>query len=264
MGRGADLERIQGALEEARRILGRFTPGRVEYRDKQPGDPVTEADLEVDAALSRSLPRQGEGWLSEETPDNPARLGCRRVWVVDPIDGTREFVAGIPEWVVSIGLVEDGRAVAGGILNPQTGLLVIGSIETGVTLNGVPCATPAVSDLAGADILASRSETARGEWERFAAAPFVARPTGSVAHKLALVAAGLADATWTLNPKCEWDVCGGVALVLAAGGACWVPGQSEPRFNRPHPRMSGLCASSSSLAPAIREFLEGADVAAGG
>lgn len=262
MSRSEDLERIHGALEEASLILRRFTPGRVAYRDKRRGDPVTEADLEVDAALSQFLPRDDEGWLSEESADDPSRLECGRVWIVDPIDGTREFVDGVPEWVVSVGLVEDGRAVAGGILNPQTGLSVVGSLETGVTLNGAPCATRGVADLEGADILASRSETARGEWERFDDAPFVARATGSVANKLALVAAGLADGTWTLSPKHEWDVCAGVALVCAAGGACWTPGGGEPRFNRPDPVLPGLCAAPTTLAPSIRAFLESAGVPA--
>ena len=115
MSRQEDLRRIAQGLERARAILSEYTAGSVEHRFKSAGDPVTEADTRVNDALRECLPRDGEGWLSEETADDPARLKCERVWIVDPLDGTREFVEGVPEWCVSIGLVEGGRPVAGGI-----------------------------------------------------------------------------------------------------------------------------------------------------
>jgi myo-inositol-1(or 4)-monophosphatase len=255
MDRRDDLRRIGDALAEARRILEGFTPGEIEHRLKAGGDPVTEADLAVNARLERLLPRPGEGWLSEETADDARRLDCERVWVVDPLDGTREFLAGIPEWCVSIGLVEAGRAVAGGITNPATGQTVIGAQGLGVALDGRPCRVRDRAELAGAVVLASRSEVARGEWRAFERAPFEVCPTGSVAYKLALVAAGLADATWTLVPKHEWDVAAGVALVLAAGGEVWVPEGEPPRFNQPSPALTGLLAAAPALAVHVRAFL---------
>src|SRR5205823_11674837 len=99
------LNRIQSALEAARQILGRFTAGAIEAEYKAGHDPVTEADKSVDAVLYKELLRTGEGWLSEETVDDFSRLSHERVWVVDPLDGTREFVAGIPEFCVSVALV---------------------------------------------------------------------------------------------------------------------------------------------------------------
>ncbi len=256
MSREEDLRRISEALERSRAILRDFTAGSVEHRFKSVGDPVTEADTRVNDDLREFLPRGDEGWLSEETVDDPIRLERERVWVVDPLDGTREFVAGIPEWCVSIGLVEAGRAVAGGIYNPTTGQTILGSVEGGVFLNGSPCRTRSVDSLEDCEILASRSEIKRGEWERFGAAPFRVRPMGSVAYKLALVAAGLTDATWTLVPKHEWDVAAGVALVLSAGGAVWIPGGSEPRFNERSPKLTGLIAAPATLEAPIRSFLE--------
>ena len=116
-----ELERIGEALRQAQALLRRFTSGDVEARFKRGDDPVTEADTQVDALLRRLLPREGEGWLSEETTDDLSRLDRRRVWVVDPLDGTREFVEGIPEWSVSVGFVVDGEPVAGVICNPATG-----------------------------------------------------------------------------------------------------------------------------------------------
>jgi len=247
-----DLRRIDEALEAARTVFARYTPGAVEARRKagdQPGfDPVTEADTEVDILLRRLLPRNGEGWLSEETTDDASRLQCRRVWVVDPLDGTREFVEGIPEWCVSVGLVIDGEPAAGGILNPATGQKVLGARGHGVTLDGRPARVSGRPGLAGATVLASRSEVRRKEWEGYREDLFTIRPCGSVAYKLAQVAAGLADATWTLVPKHEWDVAAGVALVLAAGGTVWEDNPGEAvRFNRPSPKLKRLLTAPPQL-----------------
>lgn len=252
ISRTQDLARIEEALTAASQAVLPFTPGAVAYETKEErGDPLTEADLAVDRVLRETLPREGEGWLSEETADDPGRLDRRRCWVVDPIDGTREFVQGIPEWCVSVGLVEDGVAVAGGILNPATGERVVGSLETGVTLNG--SAVPALDDrgLAGARVFASRSEVGRGEWDRFEEAPFEVVPCGSVAYKLALVAAGLCDATWTLVPKHEWDVAAGAALVRAAGLTVIHVDGTEPRFNEESPLLQDFLAGPARL---LQEF----------
>jgi myo-inositol-1(or 4)-monophosphatase len=253
--RAEDLQRIESALARAAEILRAFTPGEVEHRRKTGGDPVTEADTAVDEALHAALPAAGEGWLSEETVDDASRLERRRVWVVDPLDGTREFVAGIPEWCVSIGLVEGGRPVAGGILIPARELTVLGAVDHGVTANGRASRTRELESIEGIEVLASRSEVKRGEWERFVDAPFTVKPTGSVAFKLALVAAGLADATWTLVPKHEWDVAAGCALVRAAGGEVWTLDGAEPRFNRREPKFSGLLAAPSGLREPIEGYL---------
>src|SRR5437762_7761342 len=130
------LERIASALEAARQVLNRFTAGAIETEYKAGHDPVTEADRSVDAVLRKELLRDGEGWLSEETLDDFTRLDKNHVWVVDPLDGTREFVAGIPEFCVSVAMVENGRPIAGGILNPATNEVFLGSVDTGVTYNG--------------------------------------------------------------------------------------------------------------------------------
>jgi myo-inositol-1(or 4)-monophosphatase len=208
---------------------------------------VTEADTAVNAVLRKELQRDGEGWLSEETPDDLARLDRSRLWVVDPLDGTREFVEGVGEFCVSIALVERGCPVAGGIFNPVTEEFFLGSAAAGVTYNGKPAKASQRSTLAGATILASRSETKRGEWKRFAEAEFKVRPMGSVAYKLALVSAGLADATFTLTPKHEWDIAGGVALVESAGGAALTLETTPVRFNNRSVLVSGLLACGPFL-----------------
>ncbi len=248
MTRLDDLARIREAIMAAADEIRRFTPGDVEFEIKsERGDPLTAADTAADRVLREMLPTQGEGWLSEETTDDPVRLGCRRVWVVDPIDGTREFIDGIPEWCISVGLVEDGLPVAGGIYNPVTDELVIGSLETGVEYQGRPSSVTGLPDLDGAVILGSRSEIRRGEWDGLDEAPCEIRPCGSVAFKMALVAAGQVDGTWTLVPKSEWDVAAGTALVRAAGGCVIHADGTEPAFNQPVPRYPNLLAAGTGV-----------------
>ena len=186
------LERIEAALAAAREIFDRFTPGKIETEYKSGHDPVTEADRALDSALRKNLLRDGEGWLSEESADDLSRLDRERVWVVDPLDGTREFVQGIPEFCVSIAMVESGRPVAAGICNPATNETFIGAIDCGLTYNGAPARASQRRELQHAIVLASRSETKRGEWKQFADAPFKITPMGSVAYKLARVSAGFA------------------------------------------------------------------------
>lgn len=245
------LQRIQKALEAARLVLSRFTAGAIEAEYKAGHDPVTEADKVVDAALRKQLLLDGEGWLSEESADDLSRLRQSRVWVVDPLDGTREFIAGIPEFCVSIALVEHGRAVAGGICNPATEETFIGSLRTGVSYNGRPARASQRRNLEGALALASRSEVKRGEWKPFENAPFKVEPMGSVAYKLARVSAGLADLTFTLTPKHEWDVAAGAALVESAGGFVRTLEHAALRCNNRNPLLSGLIAG----APRLREQL---------
>lgn len=251
MSRQDDLERIREGLKAAAEAVRPFTPGAVDFDEKSArGDPVTAADLAMDRVLRETLPRSGEGWLSEETADSAERLDRDRVWVVDPLDGTREFVDGIPEWCISVGLVEEGRPVAGGIYSPPSDFLVVGSVETGVFRNGEPVGITGRESLAGARILASRSEWKRGEWDRYDGS-FEVVPCGSVAYKLALVAAGFADGTWTLVPKHEWDVAAGAALVTAAGGTLLHADGTEPRWNQPRPKLPNFLAATDGL---LRDF----------
>lgn len=249
------LWRIEEALEAGVRAIAPFVRDRMRVEFKQGDDPVTEADHAVNKALWEILVREGEGWLSEESSDDLTRLNKTRVWVVDPIDGTREFVAGIPEWCVSIGLVENGEVIAGGICNPTTDETFIGGVGCGFTYNGEEACVSRRKSLDGAAVLASRSEVSRGEWDRFQSGPLAIRPMGSVAYKLALVAAGIADATWTLTPKHEWDVAAGVALVKAAGGVAEELDSSFVAFNRRDCLLPSLLASGPFLATQLGRYI---------
>ena len=261
MGKAASepiLVRIREALDAATETALSFVHGAFDSSQKSLGrGPLTEADRAVNRVLRKALLRDGEGWLSEESADDFDRTEKTHLWIVDPIDGTREFVAGIPEWSISIGWVEQGRAIAGGICNPATHELVLGSLSTGVTYNGERVRASKISELRGAVVLASRDEVESGQWDCFHGANFTVRPIGSIAYKMALVAAGLADATWTLRPKNEWDVAAGVALIESAGG--FVQNLDGPRFTFNHRStlIPGLIAGGTELRREITLFLKG-------
>ena len=250
------LERVKNALDEAVGVLSQFVSGGVKA-DRKPSDRtlVTEADHALNRVLRRSLLRDHEGWLSEESMDDLERLQKHRVWVVDPLDGTKEFVAGIPEWSISIAMVEGGRAIAGGVCNPATGEIFLGSKATGVTYNGKQARASQKECLDGAMVLASRSEVEHGEWASFQKISLTIQPVGSVAYKLARVAAGLADATWTLIPKNEWDVAAGVALIEAAGGCVQFLPNSTPTFNNKSTLLPGLFACGPLMRDPITSLL---------
>jgi myo-inositol-1(or 4)-monophosphatase len=247
-----DLARIRRALERAGDLARRFAPGDVAVRYKPGDSPVTDADVAVDDLLRRELPADDEGWLSEETADDPARLGRRRVWVVDPIDGTREFLEGIPEWCVSIGLVEDGVAVAGGIFAPALGEMLLGAVGAGVTLNGAPVAPSRRRRLAGALVVVSRWAARK---RSFAGAPYRVRAVGPIAYSLGLVASGRADAKWSRGGKPEWDIAAGVALVAAGGGYAAAWDGTPPRFNRWPPSVPGIVVCGAELHREVRRHL---------
>ncbi len=250
------LRRIEEALGEAVNAISPFTSEAIEVSFKSGDDPITEADRAANRVIQQVLLRDGEGWLSEESGEDATRLEKRRVWVVDPLDGTREFVAGIPEWCISIALVEEGVAVAGGVCNPASGETFLGCAGSGLTYNGGVASCSRTKSLTGASVLASRSEIKRGEWDRFRSGPFRVIPVGSIAYKLAMVAAGLADATWTQCPKHEWDVAAGVALINAAGGFVRRLDRALLTFNNWPCLLPNLLAGGPLLADELSSLLQ--------
>ena len=247
------LDRIQSALARAGEIVASNAWQNATGANRQGA--IKELELALSHGLRKALLQRGEGWLCEEDADDPARLGCGVVWVVDPVDGTIELIKGLPEWSISVGLVIEGVPVAGGVYNPSTQELFLGSSNLGVTCDGKPVRPNGRVTLDQAIVLASRQEFARGEWTCFESRNFTIRPTGSVAYKLALVSAGLADATWTLSPKHEWDVAAGVALVAAAGCRIGLPGNRELQFNGKETLLPGLIASAEGIWEDVNSLL---------
>jgi myo-inositol-1(or 4)-monophosphatase len=238
---------IDAALRAGAAIRG-FYKDAYTVKDKGEDNPLTDADLASNELLTEAL--RGAfpdyGWLSEESVDDPVRLEKRLAWIVDPLDGTKEFTLGIPEFVVSIGLVEEGRAVLGVLYNPIQDELFAGVVGQGATFNGAACRVSSHAELQGARIVCSRTEMKKGMFDAWMDR-IVPVPVGSVAYKFGRVAAGQAEATFTPQPRNEWDICAGVALVEAAGGRA-TNGKGVPyTFNRANPLVDGVCATNGAV-----------------
>ncbi|MBF0610959.1 MAG: 3'(2'),5'-bisphosphate nucleotidase CysQ [Magnetococcales bacterium] len=255
---------LLSAMQEAARLAGRAImsyyrpegadPQDVSYKGRD--NPLTLADLEANRILREALlaADPAAGWLSEESVDDAARLSCRRVWVVDPMDGTKEFVKGIPQFAVSIGLVEDGLPVGACIYNPALDEMFTAWRGEGGHCNGQPLRVSQRGALAGASCLASRSETGRGEWSDFQDR-LQLHIMGSIAYKLALLASGRYDLTFTLTPKNQWDFCAGLLLVEEAGGRVTDKQGASFRFNGAEVRIQSLLATNGHLHSSLLELL---------
>jgi myo-inositol-1(or 4)-monophosphatase len=256
LSRTDDISCIRVALEAAARLIARTDPRGVEVTRRANEDVTTALDHAINRVLLEHLRPYGDGWLSEENEDDPGRLDARRVWVVDPIDGTREFVEGIPEWCVSVGLIEDQQVTAGGVLNPSTGELFLGSAETGLSIINPRRPEPTCADSLPR-VLVSRREHKNGGWNKFENNGFEIKPVGSIAYRLALVAAGYASATCTFEPRSEWDVAAGVALLRAASGHVEMLNGSYLLFNQPSLIIHGCLAFASDCPSSIRRHFCG-------
>lgn len=239
---------IAAAREAGDEVL-RMRQAGLRYGRKDGHELVSEADLHaaeiLHARLTAAFP--GDGWLSEEHDDTTERLGRERVWVVDPIDGTREYLMGLPEYAVSVGLVVGGRAALGVVYNPASGELFEAD-ASGATEQADEPVPSAFRVLVG-----------RGELDRRRSLPLPAGGSqegeGSVAYRLALVAAGRGDAVITNYGRSEWDVAAGAALALAAGlRVTDVLGDAIP-FNQPEPWVRGLLVAKAALHRRIRTHL---------
>ncbi len=246
----------EAALEAGAAIRG-FYNDEYTVRDKGEDNPLTDADLAADKILEERL--RGAypefGWLSEETADTPERLTKSHVWIVDPLDGTREFTLGSPEFVVSVGLVIDGKAVLGVLYNPIKEQLFTGIVGKGAWLNGESIQVTEHDALQGSKVVCSRTEMKKGWFDEFMDV-LTPVPVGSVAYKFGLVAAGKAESTFTPRPRSEWDICGGVAIVEAAGGRCSDKSGAPYRFNCPKPLVDGVAVSNGRVHESILEIME--------
>ena len=250
------LEReLEVATEAARRAGGEVARMREEglrFGRKGGYELVSEADIHAAEILHEELTGAfpDDGWLSEEHRDTADRLDRERVWVVDPIDGTREYLQGLPEYAISVGLVVGGRPALGVVHNPATD-----------EMHAAVCPEPPPE--AAGDGEAGRAYLAlvgRGE-DRLGEVPPLpgqarTRPMGSVAYRMALVAAGQGDVVVTWYARQEWDVAAGAALCLARGLAVTDVMGHALAFNQPRPLVRGLLVAEAGLHARIQDYLE--------
>ncbi len=219
-------------------------------------DPVTTADLEANRILKSVLldAFPADGWLSEETRDDARRLECSRTWIVDPVDGTKEYTQAIPEFCISIALVENAKPVVGVVYNPSTDELFTAAAGDGARCNDKPIrAERAMGDR---PLLAcSRSEVSKGKWEPLADLCDVL-PAGSAAWKLVLVARGEVDGTFTMAPRNEWDIAAGVLILEEAGGVTSDRSGETIRFNQPDPLKNGIFGATKQARDAAFALIE--------
>lgn len=251
---GAVLEHeLEVAIKAARRAGGEVARMREEglrYGRKGGYELVSEADIHaaeiLHEALTGAFPH--DGWLSEEHRDTAERLDRERVWVVDPIDGTREYLQGHPEYAISVGLVVKGRPALGVVHNPATD-----EMHAAVCPDPAPEATPDGEEGREYLALVGRGEDMLGEVPPL---PGEARTrgVGSVAYRLALVAAGQGDVVVTWYARQEWDVAAGAALCLAKGLAVTDVVGDPIEFNQPRPLVRGLLVAEAGLHARISDY----------
>lgn len=252
LDRRADLELIRTAvLIAGERALIERDAG-LKVWSKSGGSPVTSADLAVDQLLREALlsARPDYGWLSEETADSADRLQARRIFVVDPIDGTVAYMKNKPWWCIPIAVVEDGRPVAAVIHAPALNETFEAVLGDGARLNGRPITASDTETLDDASVLADARLMEGPHWpEPWPVMRLEKR--NALAYRMALVAAGAFDAAIALSPKWDWDVCAG-ALIAEEAGARVSDHHGRPwRFNRADPRQSSLVCSAPALHPLI-------------
>lgn len=246
-----ELEILRDAVERAgARALELASQGFETYTKKD-RSPVTSADLEVNRILHDRLLTSfpDDGWLSEESQDDPRRLDKKRVWIVDPIDGTKYFMSGVSQYAISAALVEAGQPVVAAVFNPATGEFFSAIRGKGVWLNGAPLrASPTGGERLV--VLVSPPAFRRGRFQAIESFADV-RPMGSIAYTLALVAAGRATGTVNLDRLHEWDIAAGVLLIEEAGGTATDKYGNAILFNQPKPAVPGIVAAGPGAQEAM-------------
>ncbi|MFH2025051.1 MAG: 3'(2'),5'-bisphosphate nucleotidase CysQ [bacterium] len=247
------------AAREAGMIILKYYNNNYHIRDKGFSNPVTTADTEADTFLGNTILAEfpGDGWLSEETKDSTERLSKQRVWVVDPLDGTIEFIRGIPEFVVSVALTIDREPVVGVIYNPLTKEMFSAMTGSASRLNGNEIHCSANTELHEATVYVSRSETKSGLWKPFEDMFKMLIVSGSIANKLVHTAANYSDLTISLRPKNEWDICAADLIVRNAGGLLINRDLNPIRYNSENPFIpNGLIAGPPQLLEKVKPLFK--------
>jgi myo-inositol-1(or 4)-monophosphatase len=247
-----ELNAAETAAREAGSIVKKLFKGKFDVHEKSKNNPVTTADLEANRKICEII--QGrfpdDGWVSEEDKDDSRRLSSARVWIIDPIDGTKEFIEGVPQFAISIGFVVEGRPKVAVVYNPVEDRLYRAAAGCGAHLNGQRIFVTARQEMDGALLLVSRSEPL-GKFQVFVDLCEI-RSVGSIAFRLAKVAGGDGDGTLTFRSIHEWDVCAGALLVEEAGGKVVDGGGKALLFNGRDLRHHGIVAANEKLTDGIQ------------
>jgi myo-inositol-1(or 4)-monophosphatase len=246
--KAADLKLLEEAVREAGHIARKFYGGDYKKWSKEGGSPVTEADLAVNNFLCEILTaaRPQYGWLSEETTDNPVRLGKREVFVIDPIDGTVAFLKNRPHFTICAAIVVDGRPDCGVVYNPISDEFYSARKGAGAHCNADPIHVGNRERLEGCAMLGDRCQLTQSPWP-----PMHVQNRNSVAYRLALVAEGRADASVSLTAKRDWDLAAADIILSEAGGLLTDARDTVLAYNRASATQTSLVGANPGLHAAI-------------
>jgi myo-inositol-1(or 4)-monophosphatase len=254
-----DLALLTDAARAAGRIAMRHWKRNPQVWDKG-GEhgPVSEADLSVDAMPQATLlaARPDYGWLSEETPDNPARLSCRQVFIIDPIDGTRAFIAGEETFAHSLAVATEGQITAAVVYLPALDRLYTASTHAPALCDGLPITASTRADLTGANILTTKAHLDPARWP--GGVPDIHRSfRASLAYRLCLAAEGRHDGMFTLRDTWEWDIAAGSLIATRAGAVVTDHTGATIRYNSAGAQASGVLALPPTLHAQVLARLTG-------
>lgn len=253
----ADLPLILDAAREAGELAVAVRKRGLEVEWKEGGSPVTNADLAADALLLQRLSaaRPDYGWLSEETADSAERLAKRRLFVVDPIDGTRAFLRDAPWWSVCVAVVEDGQPIAAVVAAPHNDEIYSAVVGGGAELNGQPIQASGTGALENCGMIGEARMFSHPSWPR----PWPdmrLKSRNSTAYRMCLVASGAFDATIALVAKYDWDLAAADLIAREAGAFVGDHLGEGFTYNRIVPAQRSLVCAAPQIAPLILERVQ--------
>jgi len=254
-----DARLVRRVTEEAGRIALSYFARDIHQWDKSPNNPVSEADMAVDEFLRTTLMqnRTGYGWLSEETEDHSDRLRCGRLWIVDPIDGTRAFLAGGDDWGISVALVQDRKPIIAAFYAPVKNAFYFAESGRGATKNGLNIRVSEQTDLTAARMMGDPCAFKSSKlWPTPWPESMHTEQANSIALRICQIADGQFDCCVTLRPKNDWDVAAADLIIAEAGGHLTTGTGRALMFNRKKPLHEHIVASCPALVPAIMERVE--------
>lgn len=241
------------AVRDAGALALKTFKGELKHWTKAGDSPVSEADMAVDALLKARLTTPGIGWLSEETEDNTERLSMQRLWIADPIDGTRAYIAGLPDWTICVALVEAGRPVLGCVYAPVTDEMFFGEAGKGATLNGARISVSDSPGLSGARL--NGPKRAMDDVLKLVPDLQILPRIHSLALRFARVAQGQLDGAYAGGNSKDWDLAAADLLVHEAGGLLTSLTGEAVLYNRPDPVHVPLVAAGRLRSPALCQLL---------
>ena len=251
-----DLTLAEAAVREAGTLARAHFHAKPKSWAKDDDSPVSEADHAVDRLLKARLTRfrPDYGWLSEETADNDGRLAKSRVWIVDPIDGTRAFLNGRHEWVISVALIDEGQPILGLVYNPMNEQMFVGVSGVGASLNGQTIEVSKTDEIAACRLLANANQMNHKRWQKPWPEMQIQR-YNALAYRIVMVAAGQFDAALAFSRFHEWDVAAADLILREAGGLMTDFNGDQFQYNQPQPKHQNTIAANPVLGQRFGAFI---------